>query len=70
MLPPGKYKTKSGSEMVISGKHGGISRVDFDWLEEGGCLDCVPEPYDVDGMLVWSCDYCGGGAAKWEPALA
>lgn len=34
MLPNGHYKTEHGSEMWISGKHGGISRVEFDWLDE------------------------------------
>ena len=52
--------------MTISGKHGGISRVLFDWVEEGGCCDCHAEPYDDDGWLIWRCDECGGGSAKWE----
>lgn len=64
MLPPGKYKTQAGSTMEITGKHGGISIVEFDWLEEGGCIDCVPEPYDDEGCLVWSCEECGGGCAQ------
>jgi len=62
-LPNGHYITESGSEMRISGEHGGISTVDFDWLEEGGCFDCAPEPYDQDGYLVWHCAECGGSAA-------
>ena len=60
----GQYKTAAGSTMTISGKHGGISTVDFDWLEEEACIECQPEPYDADGYLVWQCDYCGGGKAK------
>lgn len=52
--------------MVISGKYGGISRVDFDWLEEGACIDCVPSAYEDEGDLVWSCDICGGGRANLE----
>jgi len=67
MLPPGNYKTKSGSTMTISGECGGISKVDFDWFEEpSACCDCVPEPYDEDGFLSWNCEYCGHGLAKLE----
>lgn len=66
-LPNGHYRTVAGSEMWISGNHAGISRVEFDWLdEENACLDCVPQAYDVDGDLVWVCDECGGGRAKLE----
>lgn len=67
MLPQGKYRTERGSKLTISGEHGGISEVDFDWLEEGACLDCEPEPYDDDGYLVWHCDVCDGGKAKLYP---
>ena len=64
-LPNGTYFTTAGSEMQISGAHGGISRVAFDWLEEGACYDCRPEPYaSDDGYLVWHCAECGGGKAK------
>jgi hypothetical protein len=52
--------------MTISGKHGGISEVEFDWFEEDACLDCIPAPYDDDGYLVWTCPVCGGGKAKLE----
>ena len=64
MLPVGKYKTDAGSTMTISGKYGGISEVDFDWLEENACIECQPEPYEDDGFLVWHCECCGGGKAK------
>ena len=69
MLPVGRYVTKSGSTMRISGQYGGKSEANFDWLEEDACYDCKPEPYDVDGYLVWHCDECGGGKAKLEPAI-
>jgi len=60
----GKYKTKHGSIVIVSGEHGGKSRVDFDWLEEpNACCDCEPEVYPEDGYLIWSCDVCGGGSA-------
>ena len=66
MLPNGKYKTKNGSIMTISGKYGGKAEISFDWLEENTCCDCHPEPYDDEGYLVWRCDVCGGGKAKLE----
>lgn len=66
-LANGTYKTAAGSTMTISGQHGGISRVDFDWLEEGACPDCCPNGYEVEGYLTWSCDVCGGGSARLEP---
>jgi ribosomal protein L37AE/L43A len=62
---PGKYKTKNGSTVEISGQYGGKSQVRFDWLEEeNACFDCQPESYAVDGYLVWTCSECGGGKAK------
>lgn len=63
-LPVGEYKTKAGSKMTVSGERGGISQVDFDWFEEGACIDCEPEPYDSAGFLIWHCGECGGGRAK------
>ena len=65
MLAKGKYKTKNGSIMTISGQYGGISRVDFNWFDEdNACCDCQPEAYDDEGYLVWYCGICGGGKAK------
>lgn len=68
-LPNGKYKTAAGSTLEVSGKHSGIYKVDFDWFEEGACIDCQCEPYPEewdkdDWRLIWHCDYCGGGNAK------
>lgn len=60
----GKYVTKNGSTMIVMN---GKSQVEFDWFEEdNACCDCVVEPYDVDGYLVWNCNVCGGGEAKLE----
>lgn len=62
-LPDGKYKTEHGSTMVIS-KDGGKSQVEFDWFEEpNACCDCTVDAYEMDGRMVWSCDYCEGGSA-------
>ena len=72
-LENGMYETKNGSTVEIFGKHSGGSRVNFDWLEENGCIDCEPQAYpeewDSDDVrLVWNCDYCGGGNAKLHKA--
>lgn len=72
-LPNGKYETANGSILKISGKHNGIARVDFDWLEEGGCIDCECEPYPEefdkgDWRIIWNCEHCDGGNAKLQPA--
>ena len=64
MLPVGRYKTAAGSTMTISGKHGGLNAVVFDWFEENACFECAVKPHDVDGDLVWVCEHCGGGRAK------
>lgn len=61
-LPDGHYRTAAGSEVWIS-RNGGKSVVEFDWLEEGGCIDCTVELYEQDGNLTWHCDECGGGSA-------
>ena len=66
-LPNGKYRTANGSTMEISGTRGGISRVDFDWLEEGACLDCRVRAYEHDGNMIWECDYCDGGRTPLFP---
>ena len=64
----GRYITAAGSTVEISGEHSGISRVEFDWLEEGGCIDCQPHAYsEIDGnefYLIWICRECGGGKAQ------
>lgn len=66
-LPVGKYRTDAGSTLEVSGKHGGISTVEFEWLEEpGACMDCHASAYDDEGYLVWHCDLHDGGRAKWH----
>lgn len=74
-LPNGKYRTKAGSTLEISGKHSGIAAVEFDWLEEdNACCDCDAQAYPSPGQdgwyLVWDCDECGGGRALLYPAEA
>ena len=61
-MKSGKYQTKAGSEVIVSGKHSGRYDIAFDWLEENGaCCDCQPSV--DDGYLVWSCDGHEGGSA-------
>ena len=49
MIANGIYRTDRGSLVTVSGKHGGIAEVDFDWFEElEACCDCHPDPYPVD----------------------
>jgi hypothetical protein len=58
-----RHKTKAGSTVEISGKHGGIYRVAFDWVEEkNACIDCSPSYNSKDHTLDWSCECgrCGG----------
>lgn len=65
----GSYTTKSGSRLEIDGKFCGKATLDFDWLEEGACCECKPDPYphefDEDHWrITWECDYCDGGSAR------
>lgn len=65
-------RTDAGSRVRLSGKHGGIVDIDFDWFEEDhACIDCQP---DIDASrdtnwwkLVWTCESCGGGSADLTP---
>jgi hypothetical protein len=64
-LPNGTYRTKRGSSVTVSGQHGGVSRIDFEWIEEdNSCIEC--EPAIADGYLVWHCDEHDGGAVLYE----
>jgi hypothetical protein len=64
-VSPGRYHTAAGSTLVLSGRIGGIAELVFDWLEEGGCVECVPDPYPDDGCLTWTCEHCEGGSTLW-----
>jgi hypothetical protein len=71
-LPNGSYRTKAGSTLQLSGLHGGISLVSFDWFEEShACIECHVEPYPQEFAgeyrMVWSCDDCGCGSAALFP---
>jgi len=60
----GTYKTKAGSIVTVSGMHNGSFDVEFDWLEEGGCIECIHHVDHLEEALVWDCEYCEGGSAK------
>ena len=64
MMKNGRYRTKAGSIVEISGKYSSKVSVEFDWFEEIACCDCRVNPYPDDGRLTWSCEYCGGGSAE------
>ena len=53
-LKTGVYRTENGSVVRISG---GRSEIDFDWFEEGACIDA--DVWVQDGELVWECECCG-----------
>lgn len=68
----GKYITEKGSTLHVRGEYAGVFSICFDWLEEGGCIDCRCQSYpenfgDDDWRLVWYCEHCGGGNAKLKP---
>ena len=61
------YRTERGSRVEISGKHRGISVIDFDWFEEGACIEAHPTSEvsnPSDAWLYWHCECCGCGQAK------
>lgn len=60
----GEYYTEKGSRVVLKGQNTGHSIVNFDWFEEGGCIDCEVRPYPEDSYLIWDCEICGGGNAQ------
>jgi len=64
-----RYSTAHGSRVEISGRHRGIVTIDFDWFEEGACVEAHPscETMDpTDAWLYWQCECCGFGQAKLE----
>lgn len=61
-LPNGEYVSDGGSRVKIFGDHGGSFEIDFDWLEEGACVESRPSVYE--GRLIWSdCECCGSGGS-------
>lgn len=62
-----RYRTDAGSRVEITGKHRGISTIEWDWFEEGACPEAHPVA-DVsrrdEQLLLWSCECCGSGQAR------
>ena len=72
-LKNGFYKTESGSEVKISGRHSGICRIYFNWFKEDTCEYChvntYPEEIETGVFaLIWTCENCGGGHAELSEA--
>jgi hypothetical protein len=72
-LPNGSYRTKAGSTLQVSGKHGGIFTASFDWIEgDNACCDCHVDPVPAEWgnnewRLTWDCEVCSGGSARLIP---
>jgi len=63
------YTTAKGSTVEVWGAHRGRVTISFDWLEEGACIEAVPDACVAnpgDEMLNWSCGCCGSGSARLE----
>jgi len=70
-LANGSYRTPAGSTVTVSGKHGGIFTVAFDWFEEPrACDSCVVDPIPDGEYLTWACGRCGGGSAMLTVEVA
>ena len=62
-LQNGIYRTEAGSIVTVSGDHSGRFAIEFDWLEEGACIDATPMVEEDE--LHWACDQdcqCSGHA--------
>ncbi len=65
----GLYRTKAGSTVRVSGRYNGIIKIDFDWFEEGGCIECESPEINImdfpdrfgNFFLTWYCEYCSKG---------
>lgn len=67
MIKNGTYKTEHGSTLTVYGENGNCRDVKFDWFEEGACIDCVLDAYNIeDYYLRWTCESCDGGMAKFK----
>jgi hypothetical protein len=61
----GHYRTEKGSTAEVFGHHSGSYRIEFDWFEEGACIEACPSVDTTGGetWLHWNCDCCGSGQA-------
>ena len=67
-LPNGTYRTAAGSLVTIDGIYGGRHVIDFDWFEEGACIEAHPSVDVIDGCLHWNCGCCPDGGSAARPA--
>lgn len=66
-----KYISKAGSRVRTFGKHGRAWEIEWDWLEEGRCFDCVPAFNDdhENPAIDVSCEYCADGGGREIPLM-
>lgn len=61
-----EYVTAKGS--VVRPIRKASWEIVFDWLEEGACIEAVPEVESADCWLSWSCACCDeDGGAELKP---
>jgi len=64
-LGSGTYQTKKGSTVEIYGSFNGSFLIDFDWVEEGACIEATPSI--LEDRLIWQCECCGSCDASLKP---
>ena len=55
-----RFVSEKGSTVTVSGKHGGVFDIDWDWFEEDACIESHPT-FNKDfeePAIVASCDCC------------
>jgi len=57
-MPEKYYISEKGSMVREFGKHLGSFEIDFDWLEEGACVESVPYWERDDKCIIAACDCC------------
>lgn len=63
-----RFVSPKGSWVEVSGKHQGIFDISYDWLEEGGCCDAMPEfnrDYDEPAIIA-RCECCEPQVVRLE----
>lgn len=61
-----EYVTAKGS--VVRPYSKASWEIEFDWLEEGACVEAVPEVDSADCGLTWSCACCCDDGS-WVPLV-
>ncbi len=55
-----EYVSEKGSTVKVTGKYSGIFTIDFDWFEEGACVEAHPEFNNDDNepAIIACCECC------------